>query len=110
MLHDTIEDTCIKDEEIEFFGQDILKSVKLLTRTINNEETYVSNILCDDMAAVVKNADKICNLKECVTAPNKEWAKRYVEKARLFYYNKFSKALDEMIENTEAVLHGEVKE
>lgn len=110
LLHDTLEDTDATEKEILSFGEEVLKSVKLLTRPEGaDERKYVAGILKDDMAAVVKNADKICNLYDSVyngkTGENRDpkavaFAQRYLQKAEKYYKNKFSKALDDTIQFT----------
>ena len=63
VLHDVLEDTDATDEEVRAFGEDIYKAVKLVTRPKGADEAeYVKNILTNNMAAVVKNADKIHNM------------------------------------------------
>lgn len=95
VLHDTLEDTDATKEEIRAFGEDVLEAVWLLTRPEGMpEEEYVTAILENHMAAVVKNADKIHNMIELTTCPDSEWAKHYVEKVEKYYQGKFSHALD----------------
>lgn len=107
ILHDTLEDTDATEEEIQIFGDDVLHSVKLLTRLPGmDEEKYIEEILNDHMAAVTKNADKIHNLWELAFIDSagqkrsesaKSFGKRYIEKSRKYYQGKFSSALDDSL-------------
>ena len=108
VLHDTLEGTDATEEEIEkLFGKEILECVKLLTREKGTDETkYVSAILRNHMASVVKNADMISNLWDAAYNENYgitrdkadlDWANRYLEKAKMYYEGKFSEALDKSI-------------
>ena len=114
MLHDVLEDTDTDEVELEFFGEEILVAVKLLTRPEGADEAkYVSRILEDPIARVVKNADKICNLWDAVTegTPGKirskrahSFAERYIKKAEDYYEGNFSSALDQSIRMTRGKL------
>ena len=85
-------------EEIKVFGDDIYEAVKLLTRPDGmDEEEYVRRILENPMAAIVKAADKIHNMREAATCDDKEWVKRYVSKSKKYYYGKFNEAVDDAI-------------
>lgn len=106
LLHDVLEDTDATEDEVRVFGEDVLDAVKLVSRPDGmDEELYVEAILQNRMAAAVKTADKIHNMNDVITAPDKEWAKRYVQKVKKYYVGKFSTALDEAIANAEAQLH-----
>lgn len=114
ILHDVLEDTDTSAEELSIFGEDIVKAVQLLTREKGaDEEVYVKNILENDLARVVKNADKLNNLSDIVytgipgttrSTRYAEHAKRYLEKAKKYYQGKFSLALDKTIESLEEQL------
>ena len=107
MLHDVLEDTDADEGEMAIFGEDILIAVKLLTRPEGADEAkYVANILENPLARVVKNADKICNLRDAILegeagAPRskraKSFAERYIKKAEDYYMGHFSEALDSTI-------------
>lgn len=103
LLHDVLEDTDATEEEVRAFGEDILAAVKLVTRPDGmDEDDYVVAILQNNMAAAVKNADKIHNMTDIVTAPDKQWAREYVKKVKKHYAGKFTHALDAAIEQAES--------
>ena len=114
ILHDTLEDTNATEEEIAEFGEDVLNAVKLLTKTKDvQKEDYINNILANDIASVVKNADRISNVWECIyngvegtkrTDKFSNFANRYIDETKKYFYGKFSKALDDTIEKAENVL------
>ena len=116
VLHDTLEDTDATEEELRrIFGNEVTDAVVLLTRKPGeDEEEYVSSILQNHIAAVVKNADKIHNLREvvCVGIPGSkrteaeaQHAVRYLNKAIKYYMNRFSQALNDAIDFTRTKLH-----
>ena len=103
-----LEDTDATEDEIRIFGEDILVAVKLLTRPKGmDEEVYVSNILTNEMASIVKSADKIHNMWGMAWCDDKKWGNKYIGKAKRFYGNKFCPALDMNIEIAEKLLAGE---
>ena len=100
VLHDVLEDTDATDEEVRAFGEDIYKAVKLVTRPKGADEAeYVKNILTNNMAAAVKNADKIHNVCDIITTNNKNAILDYTKKVEKYYKEKFSYALDNAIDN-----------
>lgn len=116
VLHDTLEDTNATEEELRrMFGNEVTDAVVLLTREPGeDEEEYVSSILRNHIAAVVKNADKIHNLREVAfvgtpgserTEAEAQHAFRYLNKAIKYYMNRFSPALNDAIDFTRAKLH-----
>lgn len=117
LLHDTLEDTDATEEDLRIFGEDVVHAVKLLTRAKGADESeYVRNVLSNPMAAVVKNADKICNLYDSAYSGKTgeqrskeitEFARKYIAKARKYYAHKFSPALDDAIEKVDAMLQDE---
>ena len=108
ILHDVLEDTDATEEEVLSFGQDIYNAVKFVTRPAGmNEAEYVDAILKNHMAAVVKNADKMHNVWsiQFLGEPGKkrdpktiQTAHNYVKKAEKYYSEKFSPALDDLIQ------------
>lgn len=85
LLHDTLEDTSLKAEEIEIlFGKKVLNTVKALTKNVtlpSKEEQMrdsLKRISADSSeAGIVKMCDRICNLQ----APPHYWS---VEKISLY--------------------------
>lgn len=107
LLHDTLEDTDATEDEIKFFGEDVLEAVKLLTRPDGMDETnYLDAILQNRMATVVKAADKMHNMWECALCDNRVWATKYVAKSKKYYFKRFNKAVDNAIaEANYAITH-----
>ena len=104
VLHDTLEDTDATEDEILTFGADVLEAVKLVTRPDGmDEDVYVAAILQNPIAKAVKNADKIHNMKDLVNCGNPEWGRYYAKKVQKYYGGKFSKELDEAMEQAIAL-------
>lgn len=105
ILHDVLEDTDATEDEVRSFGEDVLAAVKLVTRPAGMEEVaYVEAILQNPIATAVKNADKIHNMIDIVTAPDKKWAKKYIQKVRKYYEGKFTPALDAAIAHADELI------
>lgn len=105
ILHDVLEDTDTTDDEIREFGEDVFEAVKLLTKAPGiDEKEYVAAIIKNEMAKVVKEADKYHNVSDVMKSGDMNWAKKYVQKARACYYGLFSDWLDEKIEYMESML------
>lgn len=105
ILHDVLEDTDATEADVQAFGEDVLEAVKLLTRLPEaDEEGYVNAILRNHIVAVVKNTDKIHNVWETAYCVDKEWARKYVKKAKQYYEKRFSYALDRAIGNAKGVI------
>ena len=79
LFHDLLEDTNTKDEEIlELGGPRVLEAVKLLTKTegyVMSE--YVAGIKSNDIAYVVKGADRLHNLR-CAFSTDEDFRRRYI--------------------------------
>ena len=89
MLHDIIEDTDVTEEELSFFDEDIISSVKLLTRENQSYVDYFNAILNSEnkVAMIVKYCDA-CHNGDVTryTVPTKELRKRckkYKQRANL---------------------------
>ncbi len=94
LFHDLLEDTDATEEEIMCLSNaDVLEAVKLLTKTENNED-YVDNILKNDIAKVVKNEDRLHNLREAQYG-DPDFLKRYLKDTKEKYVGRFSRELDE---------------
>lgn len=99
ILHDTLEDTSVTEDDIAKFGGNVVRAVKLLTREKGMDEAeYVGAILQDPIAKAVKEADKIHNLREAVLCGDNGFRKWYAKKAKKYYYGKFSPSLDAVID------------
>ena len=63
LFHDLLEDTDTTEEEIIYYGnENILTAVKLLTKYPGyNMDDYISKIKSNDIAKVVKTADRLHN-------------------------------------------------
>ena len=119
LLHDTLEDTDTSVDELNsLVTEDIVEAVQLLTRKKGeDEEIYLKAILSNEIASVVKSADKVHNLWECVrngAAGEKmsesayHFAVRYVKKTRRYYRNKLSRAVDRELQRAEKALRKRV--
>jgi (p)ppGpp synthase/HD superfamily hydrolase len=102
LLHDVIEDTDVKPEEIEKeFGQKVLNGVLALTKNnkINKEDRMKDSIKRikeqGKEIACVKMADRITNLQKPPKYWNKDKIKKYMDEANLIYneLNSYSKFL-----------------
>jgi GTP diphosphokinase / guanosine-3',5'-bis(diphosphate) 3'-diphosphatase len=81
VLHDTIEDTqTTYDELLDHFGREVADIVlevsddKNLPKEVRKEEQIKHAPHVSHRAALVKLADKICNLREVLTAPPVDWS------------------------------------
>ncbi len=80
-LHDTIEDTATTADELKsIFGEKITSIVleltddKSLPKHVRKEKQIEHAPHCSPEAKLVKLADKICNLRNIITAPPAEWS------------------------------------
>ncbi len=78
-FHDLLEDTDATEEEIlEIGGPVVLKAVRALTKVHGYEMSeYVAGIKANEVARVVKAADRLHNLRCAVLAPE-DFKRRYV--------------------------------
>ena len=88
LFHDLIEDTDATCEEIKnISNENIVEAVKLLTKTkgyVMSE--YIGNIEKNDIAKMVKLADRIHNLSEAIFA-SKEFQKKYIKETKEWFIN-----------------------
>lgn len=88
LFHDLIEDTEVTYEEIKnISNENIVEAVKLLTKTkgyVMSE--YIGNIEKNDIAKMVKLADRIHNLSEAIFA-SKEFQKKYIKETEEWFIN-----------------------
>ena len=107
MLHDVLEDTDAKEEELEEYGERVSNAVKLLTRKRGmKEDEYLKAIMKDPIARAVKEADKTDNMEELLSMDTsdpvlKSFAEYYTKKTGQYYTKVFSPALDRLIEAAE---------
>lgn len=86
LFHDLLEDTDATEEEIEALGgKAVLKSVKLLTKEKNYVMSqYIAGIKSDEMAFVVKGADRLHNLMTAIDS-NNAFKKKYAKESIMWY-------------------------
>ena len=79
LFHDLLEDTDAKEEEIRMLGGDkVLEAVKLLTKEDGYVMAdYIARIRENDIAFVVKGADRLHNLRSAVVA-DEDFKRRYI--------------------------------
>ena len=79
LFHDLLEDTSATEQEILQFGnEEILTAVKLLTKQKGYVMAdYIGAIKENQMALVVKTADRLHNL-ECAVITSNEFKKKYI--------------------------------
>lgn len=86
LFHDLLEDTdCIESEILKLSNEKVLEAVKLLTKTegyIMSE--YIGNIAKNDMAKMVKLADRIHNLSE-IQHTSREFKERYIKETNEWF-------------------------
>ena len=105
LFHDLLEDTDATEQEILQFGNnEILTAVKLLTKQNGYDmKEYIGAIKNNEMAFVVKSADRLHNL-ECALVTSVEFKRRYIFET-VEYYLDFSleikKAVKRLAESLE---------
>ncbi len=86
LFHDLLEDTdASADEILQFGGDQVLEAVKLLTKSeeyIMGE--YIENIKNNEIAIVVKLADRLHNLQSAKVASRK-FKDRYIKETEEYY-------------------------
>ena len=100
LFHDLLEDTDATEQELKRFCDDeMLEAIRLVTKDNTSKGVeYIQRILTHPMAKAVKNADRIDNLRDLKNSEDTLFIKRYLKDTSQFYYGKFSKELDEMLE------------
>lgn len=105
LFHDLLEDTNCTDEEIlELSNTKVLEAVKLVTKTkgyIMSE--YIGNISKNDIARMVKLADRIHNLSEAEET-SREFQEKYIKETEEWFIELsrgtiFEKDLKDVLEN-----------
>ena len=86
LLHDTLEDTnATKEEIMKLSSKEILDTVILLTKEKGyNMQDYYNRIINNDMAKMVKLADRYHNLTES-TMTNILFKKKYINETKKWY-------------------------
>ena len=79
LFHDLLEDTTATEDEIlEYGNQDVLTAVKLLTKEKGyNMEKYIAGIKSNQIAFVVKCADRLHNL-QCARMADEDFRRKYI--------------------------------
>lgn len=87
LFHDLLEDTNATEEEIlELSNSEVLNAVKLLTKTDNYVMSkYITDIFKNDMARVIKQADRLHNLRSAVGVSD-EFKIKYINETKDYYY------------------------
>ena len=93
LFHDLLEDTNTTEEEILAYGnQNVLTAVKLLTKEKGYDmQKYIGAIKRNQIAFVVKSADRLHNLQSALVA-NVEFKRKYILETVDWYLN-FSKEI-----------------
>ena len=86
LFHDLLEDTNTKEDEIlELSNEQVLRAVKLVSKEVGyTMDDYVSRIKNNNMALMVKLADRIDNLRDSVIVEEK-FRIKYVEETEEWY-------------------------
>jgi len=98
LFHDLLEDTDATELDLKVFcDEEMLEALHLVTKKKGiSEADYIENILAHPMAKVVKNADRIDNLKDLPNSKNEVFIEKYLKETKAYFYGKFSKELDEL--------------
>lgn len=86
VLHDVLEDTDATEEDVERLGgKEVLEAVKLLTKTEGYDmKTYMAGIASNDIARMVKSADRIHNL-ECSVLRSIDFRLKYMQETEAWF-------------------------
>lgn len=108
LFHDLLEDTDATEEEIlALSNYDVLEAVKILTKTDGYVmDEYITNVFRNKIASVVKQVDRLDNLRSGV-ACEKDWKIKYVKETEKYYYPliRGREFEDEIIEATNVLAH-----
>lgn len=116
LFHDLLEDTEATEEQIKshggFFGDSVLEAVKVLTKTNGySMEEYISAIKDNQLAKVVKLADRVHNLQSALVA-NEKFKLKYIKETEEWYLDlakgtKFEVDMKNTLEDLKNSLQGE---
>lgn len=86
VFHDLLEDTDATEAEIEEIGgKEVLEAVKLVTKEPGYDmKSYITRISANDMARIVKGADRVHNL-ECSILRDYDFRDRYMWETKQWY-------------------------
>ena len=86
LFHDLLEDTDASEEDIlRLGGEKVLRAVKLVTKTPGYVMAeYMAGIRADEMALLVKAADRLHNLR-CAPEASEEFRRKYIAESRQWY-------------------------
>jgi len=86
LFHDLLEDTDATEAEIAALGgEEVLKAVKLLTKTPGYRmEDYIAGIRQNPMAMAVKAADRLHNLR-CAVVADEKFRRKYIAETEAWY-------------------------
>jgi len=109
LFHDLLEDTdTTEDEILNYGGELVLEAVKLLTKTKNyNMNDYINGIKNNEIAKIVKLADRLHNLQCLIRLDDqfREFREKYIKETEEYYLdlakgtsfkNDIKNALDEL--------------
>lgn len=82
LLHDTLEDTNILRKELREISEYMPLYVKCLTK--GKSKDYYKSCSMYYQTALVKAADRICNIKECIKHNDKEQFQKYYRDKKKF--------------------------
>ena len=111
LLHDTIEDNeeTTYEEILNLTNLEIATAVNLVTKEENyDEQDYHDRIMKNDMARMVKLADRLYNLRDAVNA-DIEFQKKYIKETMQWYVDMakgtcFEKEINQGLANLEKTI------
>lgn len=110
LFHDLLEDTDASEAEILALSNlQVLNAVRLVTKTKEcTMSEYISGIKTNDIAMVVKTADRLHNLKSAVVT-DEEFKRRYIADTIKWYWD-FSQSIREATAELAATLNEPLNE